>query len=148
MIGLTFFSISLRDRNCFYDTFMERFLQQALSLGMKYKMCCARVIFRTNRWGGVQHISERDTGWGTAAACYRYPARRIRTIRLPQMQKTLTISIGCCLVEHAHVCFHDVYERSEQALYRARKKVEIRLLFVRQPTSKLASRLYVLHVKA
>jgi hypothetical protein len=64
------------------------------------------------------------------------------------MQKTLTISIDCCLVEHAQVCFHDVYERSEQALYRARKKVEIRLLFVRQPTSKLASRLYVLHVKA
>ena len=73
---------------------------------------------------------------------------RIRTIRLPQLQKTLTISIGCCLVEHAQVCFHDVYERSDQALYRARKKVEIRLLFVQQPTSKLASRLYVLHVKA
>ncbi|WP_416324202.1 diguanylate cyclase domain-containing protein [[Clostridium] innocuum] len=35
---------------------------------------------------------------------------RIRTIRLPQLQKTLTISIGCCLVEHAQVCFHDVYE--------------------------------------
>ena len=47
---------------------------------------------------------------------------RLRTIRLPQLQKTLTISIDCCLVEHAQVCFHDVYERSEQALYRAKEK--------------------------
>lgn len=47
---------------------------------------------------------------------------RIRTIRLPQLQKTLTMSIGCCLIEHAHVCFHDVYERSDQALYRAKEK--------------------------
>ena len=39
-----------------------------------------------------------------------------------QLQKTLTISIDCCLVEHAQVCFHDVYERSEQALYRAKEK--------------------------
>ena len=62
---------------------------------------------------------------------------RIRTIRLPQLQKTLTRSAFM-------MCMNEVIRHFTGQ----RKKVEIRLLFVRQPTSKLASRLYVLHVKA
>lgn len=47
---------------------------------------------------------------------------RIRAIRLLEMHRVLTMSIGCCLIKHANACFHDVYERSDQALYKAKEK--------------------------
>ena len=47
---------------------------------------------------------------------------RIRAIRLLEMHRVLTMSIGCCLIKHANACFHDAYERSDQALYKAKEK--------------------------
>ena len=47
---------------------------------------------------------------------------RIRVIQLPEMHRKLTMSIGCCLIKQAHADFHDVFERSDQALYRAKEK--------------------------